>query len=205
MTKIVVLAQQKGGSGKTTLAAQLAAAWRAEGRSVALVDLDPQRSLSRWANLRGDAGVRLIESKDWRAGGDIRGAARTADRVLVDCPGNAESLLRTALREASLVVLPCQPTPLDAWATGAMLDLCRKEKARARVALNRVPPRGGAVDEALALLAGAGAQLLHARLGARVAFSNAFLTGRSAAEMQPRSLAAAEALALAAEVEALLA
>lgn len=205
MSKIVVLAQQKGGSGKTTLAAQLAAAWRAEGRSVALVDLDPQRSLSRWAGLRDDAGITLIESKDWRAGGDIRGAAKIADRVLVDCPGNAESLLRTALREASLVLLPCQPSPLDAWATGAMLDLCRKEKARARVVLNRVPPRGGALDETLALLADGGADLLSARLGARVAFSNAFLSGRSAAELQPRSLAAAEAQALAAEVEALLA
>jgi chromosome partitioning protein len=204
MSKIVVLAQQKGGSGKTTLAAQLAAAWRADGQSVALVDLDPQRSLSRWAKLRGDAGITLIESKDWRAGGDIRGAAKLADRVLVDCPGNAESLLRTALREASLVLLPCQPTPLDAWATGAMLDLCRKEKARARVALNRVPARGGALDETLALLSEAGADLLTTRIGARVAFSNAFLTGPSAAEVQPRSRAAEEARDLAAEVEALL-
>jgi chromosome partitioning protein len=85
-----------------------------------------------------------------------------------------------------------------------MLDLCRKEKARARVALNRVPPRGGALEETLALLADAGADLLTTRIGARVAFSNAFLTGRSAVEFQPRSRAADEAQALAAEVEALL-
>lgn len=204
MSRIVVLAQQKGGSGKTTLAAQLAAAWRAQGRAVALVDLDPQRSLSRWARLRADAGITLVESKDWRAGGDIRAAAKIAERVLVDCPGNAESLLRTALREAALVLLPCQPTPLDAWAAEAMLDLCRKEKARARVVLNRVPPRGGAVEEALALLAAARADLLETRLGARVAFSTAFLTGHAAAELQPRSRAAAEVKALTAEVEALL-
>ena len=201
----VVFAQQKGGSGKTTLAAHLAAAWRQAGLTVGLVDIDPQRSLTRWAELRRDGGVTLYSSKDWRAGSDIRDAAKGCDRVVVDCPGAAESLLRTALRAADLVVLPCQPTQLDAWATGAMLDMCRKEKARARVVLNRVPARGGTLAEAEKILGESGAELLDARLGNRVAFSNAFLTGRSAGEMQPRSRAAAEAKALEEEVEALLA
>lgn len=205
MTNIVVFAQQKGGSGKTTLAAHLAAVWRQQGLSVGLVDIDPQRSLTRWAELRRDRGVSLYTSKDWRAGSDIREAAKTADRVVVDCPGAAESLLRTALREADLVVLPCQPTQLDAWATGAMLEMCRKEKAPARVALNRMPSRGGTAEAAEAVLSESGAALMRTRIGNRVAFSNAFLTGRSAPEIQPRSQAAAEARALAAEIEALLA
>lgn len=204
MAKIVAFAQQKGGAGKTTMAAHLAAVWRRQGLSVGLVDIDPQRSLSRWAELRRDAGVQLYASKDWRAGSDIRDAAKSADRVVVDCPGAAETLLRTALRAADLVILPCQPTQLDAWATGAMLEMCAKEKALARVVMNRMPSRGGAADAAEAELARAGARLLDARLGNRVAFSTAFLTGRSAPEIQPRSRAAAEALALAAEIETLL-
>ena len=205
MAHVVTFAQQKGGAGKTTLLAQLAAEWAGAGRRVALVDLDPQRSLTRWAELRGGADLTLVESRDWRAGTDISGARRDADLVLVDCPGAAERLLATAVRGSDLVLVPVQPAALDVWATAPVLELCGKERKPVRVVLNRVPPRGGSVAEAEAALAEAGAALLDARLGNRVAFSTAFLRGRSAAETAPRSRAAEEVAALAAEVDAALA
>jgi chromosome partitioning protein len=52
--RVITIAQQKGGAGKTTLAAHLAIAWAGEGRSVALLDIDPQGSLATWHRLRGD-------------------------------------------------------------------------------------------------------------------------------------------------------
>lgn len=204
MARVLTMAQQKGGSGKTTLLAQLAAIWSAAGRRVALIDLDPQRSLTRWAELRADPALTLVESKDWRAGTDIAAARRAADIVLVDCPGAAERLLSVAIRAADLVLIPAQPSAPDVWATTATLGMCAKERTPARVALNRVPPRGGAVAEAEAALVEAGAELLAARLGNRVAFSTAFLEGRAATETAPRSRAAEEALALADETAAAL-
>ena len=74
MGHAITFAQQKGGAGKTTVLAHLAAAWAAAGRKVAIIDLDPQRSLTRWATLRGDPSISVIDSKDYRAGGDIKTA-----------------------------------------------------------------------------------------------------------------------------------
>ncbi|SET51043.1 ParA family partition ATPase [Oceanicella actignis] len=202
--RVVTLAQQKGGSGKTTIAAQLAALWTRRGLRVALIDLDPQRSLTRWAELRGDPALTAIESKDWRAGVDIDRARRAADRVLADCPGAAEPLLRAAARAADLVLTPVQPSAPDIWALERTVRMCADEGARVRAVLNRVPPRGGAVEEAAAALAEMGAPPLAARLGNRVAFAAAFARGRAAFETAPRAKAAEELAALEAEIEALL-
>ncbi|MGM0584535.1 MAG: division plane positioning ATPase MipZ [Pseudomonadota bacterium] len=198
----LVFAQQKGGAGKTTLLVQAAVALRAMGRAVTLVDLDPQRSLSRWAGLRGDPDLPCEAASDWGAGAALRRAARAADVVLADCPGSADVLLRAAVREADLVVIPCQPSPVDAWAAASTLAMCAREKARHAVVLNRLPPRGGAEAETRAALAAEGAEILPEGLGNRVAFSTAFLQGRSPLDLAPRSKAAAEARAMA---EALIA
>ncbi len=200
MSKIVVFAQQKGGAGKTTLLVQTAVALSRRKLSVALVDLDPQRSLTRWAELRNDADLSVESASEWQASGAIRRAARAASHVLVDCPGNADVLLRAAVREADLVVIPCQPSAMDAWATAPTLEMCRREKTSAIVVLNRVPPRGGALEAAQRLLAEQDAPLSAATLGNRVAFVNAYVEGKAAAETAPRSTAAAEAEALAAEI-----
>jgi chromosome partitioning protein len=205
MGHIITFAQQKGGAGKTTVLAHLAAFWAGEGRTVALIDLDPQRSLTRWAELRADGDLEMVESRDYRAGTDMRTAARSHDLVLVDCPGAASSLLESALRESDLVVAPVQPSVMDVWATRSVLDAAARLRRPIRLLLNRVPPRIGGIDAVVAALGEARPLLLEARLGNRVAFSQAVLTGRTAPEFSRRSAAAAETAALAAEIDALLA
>jgi chromosome partitioning protein len=197
MTRTLVFAQQKGGAGKTTLLAQAAVALSREGARVALLDLDPQGSLARWAELRGDPALACEAASDWTAGAALRRAARGADFVLADCPGHADVMLRAAVREADLVVVPCQPSPMDAWATGPILAMARRERTPALVVLNRLPPRGGAEAETRAALAEEGAEILETALGNRVAFSTAFLEGRTPLDLAPRSRAAQEAQAFA--------
>lgn len=201
---IIAFAQQKGGAGKTTVLAHLAHAWVREGRTVGLADLDPQRSLSLWASHQQDHPYTCVESAGWRAGTDIKDLARAHEVTLIDCPGNASNLLEAALRASDLVIVPCQPSALDVWATGPVLDMARREKTPARVLLNRVPPRGGTVEQARADLAGAGAEIFHTTLGNRVAFAAGLAAGTTALGLSRRSAAAEEIAALRAEIEALL-
>jgi chromosome partitioning protein len=204
MGQAITFAQQKGGSGKTTVLAHLAAAWAEAGRSVAVIDLDPQQSLTRWAALRADPAVAVIESRDYRAGGDIKAARKSHDVVLVDCPGAASSLLESAMRETDLVLAPCQPSVMDVWALASVLDTAKKLKRPVRILLNRMPPRLGSLEEVLAALGDNRALLLASQLGNRNAYSQAMLTGRTAPEVSPRSTAAAETYGLRAELGALV-
>lgn len=201
---IIVFAQQKGGAGKTTVLAHLGHAWARAGRSVAMVDLDPQRSLSTWAAQQRDHDYACIESAGYRAGPDIRDLARKHDVTLIDCPGNASTLLEAALRAGDLVIVPCQPSMLDVWASGPVLEMARREKTPARVLLNRVPPRGRTVEDVRDSLSEAGAELLETTLGNRVAFAAGIGNGTTALGLGRSTSAAREIETLRAEIEALI-
>jgi chromosome partitioning protein len=205
MGHVITLAQQKGGAGKTTVLAHLAAAWTEAGRTVALIDLDPQQSATRWARLRADPQIATVESKDYRAGSDIRAAKRSHDFVLVDCPGAASTLLENAMRESDIVLAPCQPSVMDVWALASVVATADRLKRPVRILLNRVPPRLGSLEEVLAALGPHRALLLATQLGNRNGYSRAMLHGRTAPELAPRSSAAAEIAGLRAELTALLA
>ena len=132
---IITVAQQKGGAGKTTLTAHLAVAFKDAGKSVALVDIDPQQSLSNWFRLRqelyedAEDGMVLSRTEGWRSRSEVDKLARDFDIVMVDTPPHAETETRVAVRGAQIAVVPCQPSPMDVWATYPVLELARKEKA----------------------------------------------------------------------------
>ena len=206
MGKTVLFVQQKGGAGKTMLLTQLAAHYAGLGASVALIDLDPQRSTAAWFAERaaGASAMDLLESAEWRAGSDIRDAARAADWVFVDAPGSADVLGRGAMRAADFALIPCQPAMVDVWATAATLEMAAKEKLPHAVVLNRFPPRGRAAEAAAAALVASGAPVLAPRIGTRAAFADAFMRGAGVTETARNSKAAQEIAALAAALEAVL-
>jgi chromosome partitioning protein len=207
---VVSIAQQKGGAGKTTLAVQLGIAWLVAGKRIAMLDIDPQASLFTWFNLRrrrlGDqAGGLVVQGlSGWRLGGELRRFRQDFDHVLVDSPPHAETDAKTAIRQADLVLLPCQPNALDVWATKATLEFARSERTDALLVLNRVPPRGRAAELIRAEIAAAGWPLAAASLGNRQAFAASVGEGRGVAETAPGSPAAQEAGALAGELLARL-
>ena len=205
---VITVAQQKGGAGKTTLAIQLATAFRAGGLRVALVDIDPQASLSGWMRRREHRSqpapeLRLSMIGGWRLGVELDRHRREHHLILVDTPPHAEADAKGAIRAAALVLVPCQPSPLDIWASAATLDLARKEGRPVALVLKRVPPRGRSLDEALSALREVGARALEARLGNRQAFLASINQGLGVVESEPRSAAADEVRALAEEVTAL--
>ena len=204
--KTFTVAQQKGGAGKTTLAAHLAVAFTAAGKSVAVVDIDPQQSLTMWYRLResrfGDAGAGLLVSqiKGWRVQSEVESLARAHDIVLIDSPPHAETEAKVAIRCSDLTLVPVQPSPMDVWATRPTLELAAQEKVPVLMVLNRVPPRANLTEEMIAEMEELGAKVAKSRIGNRVVFAGALSEGRAVGEVQPRGRAAAEIKALAGEI-----
>ncbi len=207
MSVVITVAQQKGGAGKTTLAANLAAAL-AEGARVAILDIDPQRSLARWHALRaersGATEIALSELSGWRLPAEIERLRRSHDVLIVDSAPQVESDARTAIRAADLVLVPVQPSPPDLWAAEATLKLARDEKRAFRLVLNRAPASGSLRAAVEAEMARQELPVLAATLGNRVGFAGAFAKGLGVTETAPRSVAARELRAVLDEIRGLL-
>ncbi|PWC34772.1 ParA family partition ATPase [Azospirillum sp. TSO35-2] len=207
--KVFTVAQQKGGAGKTTLAAHLAIAWAQLGHRVATVDIDPQGSLTRWHAVRNEAtqgnpGFTHVQINGWRTQAEVEKLTRSHDIVVIDSPPHAQTEARIAVRAATLVVAPVQPSPMDLWAVHPTIDLAAQEKRRLLLVLNRVPPRARIADELIAkvheLVAPPAVELATAQVGNRTAYAGTLMTGLSVTEAARKSQAAVEMQALAEEI-----
>lgn len=202
---IITVAQQKGGAGKTTLAAQLATVLMSLNKSVATVDTDPQASLTRWAEVRrellgADDKLTHVQATGWRTDRQVRELAVDHHFVIVDSPPHAETDARLAIRVADLILVPTQPSPLDIWATQATLELAKAEKIPVIIVANRVPARSSMADDIVSNLDQLGAGVAKVQLGARIAFAESMLSGRGVIETHRLSSAADEIAALAREI-----
>ncbi|WP_439594714.1 ParA family partition ATPase [Falsiroseomonas sp.] len=207
MAFVIAVAQRKGGAGKSTLSANLATALAGQGHRVALLDTDPQQTLTRWGAERAKAGPRALPlhleaPAGWRLPAALDKLRRGQDVVLLDTPPHADTDARIAIRSADLVLVPLQPSSADLWAMDATLELARGEKRPAAIALNRAPASGRLLAQVLAELGRRDLTLLEPAIGNRTGIAQAFSLGLGVTESAPRSVAAAEMRALA---EALMA
>jgi len=208
--RIVTIAQQKGGAGKTTLAAHLVAAW-AQTLRVAVADIDPQASLSHWVELRrarlgaDRIGFTHSQLQGWRLAVEAERLARDHDIVVIDSPPHLETEAKIAIRAAHLVVVPLQPSPIDVWATRPTLELARLERRPVLMVLNRLAARARLTSEMAQGAAGYGVAVAQTALGNRVAFAASMALGLGVTEADPDSPAAEEIAALAREILARLA
>ena len=203
MSIVIAVAQRKGGTGKTTLAANLAAAMAA-GYRVALLDIDPQGSLTRWHDLRlaggGAAPLTFSNVAGWRLTAELDRLKRAHDIVIVDSPPQIDTEAKLAVRGATLVLIPVQPSPPDVWAAEGTLKLAAEERRPVAIVLNRVPASPRQKDAVAAELAVREIPLLRTTIGNRTAFVDAFAAGLGVSESAPRSSAAQEIRALVAEI-----
>lgn len=205
--RVITIAQQKGGSGKTTLAANLAVAFARAGLEVALLDTDPQGSLGRWFMTRrdrlGEAGIGFSTASAWGVSYECEKLKRSAAIVIVDTPPKVDADLRPALREADLILVPVAASHVDLWATDGVLDLAARENKRATVVLNRAKAGTRLAAEVAAAAAELSADVAGTRLANRVAYAETLGQGLGVLEAA-KGAAQPEIQALADEVLARL-
>lgn len=198
MKKIAILGQ-KGGSGKTTIATALAVRAARDGQSVALFDLDPQGSATRWAERRNGESPAVVSCQIFMLAKMLAKAeAGGADIAIIDTPGKIEQAAVEAAKVADLVLIPVRATAFD-------LDALKELRALlaiagdplAYVVINAAPVQGKRHEDARAVIE----QLHHLKvapvhLAQRNAFSDAIIAGQTVTEYEPKGKAAAEIDAL---------
>lgn len=209
MAFVVAVAQRKGGAGKSTLAANIAVAFAAGGRRVALLDTDPQHSLERWFAERQHRGatsppLEFAATAGWRLPALLDRLRRDQDCIVLDTPPHDDTDARTAIRVADLVLMPLQPSAADLWAAEATLRIAAAERRPVVAVLNRLPPQPKVRQGLETELAHRQVRVLSAGLGNRAPFAAAFAQGLSVIEAWPRSIAAQEVRAVAVAIHAII-
>ena len=194
---VVVFASRKGGSGKSTLTAHLAAHAHKPSRSCLLVDADPQGSLTLWHKLRNAEALPLKTAA--RGVADVIKAAKRAgfDWVLVDTPPTMTASVADAMRMATLVVVPCRPSVFDIEAVKETVAFARKMRKPYAVVINSAPPRRQDVESPMVTYAREnllelGIPVWGGQVTQRANFSLALAEGEGAREYAAESLAANE-------------
>lgn len=217
---IVMVAQTKGGVGKSMIAANLAAMVASKGKTVLLVDADRQQTCSKWSSTRIIGGitpdVRVVclqidantTAKEFSA--SLGKLQERYDEVVVDCGGQDSKELRASLMKADVLVAPCRPTQSDIWGLDDLdklvisVNQIRSETPiSALVVLNMTDPLNihGAKEDALSAIGELkGVQYSGCAVMNRPTFNSAFQSGRAVSDLdishEPSRKATAEIKAI---------
>lgn len=202
---IVSFVNQKGGSGKTTLAVNTAACLARMGHRVLLIDADKQASASTWAGLRDEPAFQVVGmARDNMAKEALRLAADFSATV-IDGPPHAESVARSCIIASDFVGLPIEPSGLSTWASDLTIRQVREaQDYKGSLLCGFVISRKihGTVlgRDIRAMAAEAGIPVLDTDIEQRVAFAESMTMGRTIFEWAPNSPAAAEIQSLTEEI-----
>lgn len=203
--RVVAIANQKGGVGKTTLAINIAAGLARRG-ACAVIDTDPQGSASQWSRSGTEHGRLPVtvtgagENLAWELG-RLRDQH---DYLVVDCPPALDAPgVMAAVEDAHVLLIPVLPSPVDLWASTRIEALVREARARrsrfgAYLVLNQLEERNAMSRAMAAALAEFTVPALRQGLKRRAAYRTAAMEGCSVYDLGARGRAAAQ------EIDALI-
>lgn len=203
---VIAVLNQKGGSGKTTIATHLARALQLDGADVLLVDSDPQGSARDWAAVREDQPLTVVGIDRPTIDRDLKNVARK-DFVVIDGAPQAADLAVSAIKATDFVLIPVQPSPYDIWATADLVELVKQRievtdgRLQAAFVVSRAIKGTKIGAEVAEALAGYGLPVLESRITQRVVYPGTAANGTTVMEAEPTGDAAAEVRALAAELK----
>ena len=208
--KVIAVLNQKGGSGKTTIATHLARALQLQGSSVLLVDSDKQGSARDWSAVNESNPVTVIGLARPTLDRDLKNIS-DKDFVVIDGSPQATDLAVSAIKAADFVLIPVQPSPYDIWATSDLVDLVKQRiemtdnKLKSAFVVSRAIKNTKIGSEVSEVLIEYGLPVLNAKIVQRIAYPNSAAIGKTVFETESKtSDAVAEMNALATEVKSYL-
>jgi chromosome partitioning protein len=214
---IILVGGEKGGSGKTTIATNLAAMLAGKGRDVLLVDTDTQGSASFWAAARTDhpeaRRVTTMQKHGRAVAKEVQQLAPKFQDIVIDSGGRDSAELRSAMLAADIILVPSRPSMYDIHSLSLMNSLVDQShqynpELQAFVLVNGAPTNAASADvtEMREVVADfAHLRTLDTVLRDRVVYRRSAAQGLSVPEYQPRDAKGVDELdALLAEVTALL-
>ena len=198
MPTVVAVLNQKGGSGKTTLATNLARGLQLEGLDVMIADADPQGTASEWSALRPeDSDLPPVVGVKGSTIGELEDVGAAYDVVVLDGAPALDSPNVKALKAADLVLLPVRPSGPDLWSVEDLVELIHTRRdvtgGRPLAAFVVSQQRRTNLSAGIAdVLDGYDVPVLDGRTSQRVAYAEALTTGTTVLDAAPSSKAASE-------------
>ena len=191
--KTLVIASQKGGVGKTTLATHLGVMSEVQGFGpVALLDIDPQASLAKWWDKRQAPTPLFAASSVENLQGNLTALANAGMKLcIVDTPPAVTITISAVIALADLVLIPTRPSPLDLEAVGATISLAEAAKKKIVFVVNGAANRARITGDAAVALSQYGT-VAPVTVYQRTDFASSMVDGRTAQEIDPASKSADE-------------
>lgn len=191
--RVLALASQKGGSGKTTLSGHLAVQAQLSGAGpVVLIDIDPQGSLADWWNEREAEMPAFAQTTVARLVTDLETLRQKGFKLaVIDTPPAITVAIQSVLSVAELVVIPTRPSPHDLRAAGATVDLCERAGKPLIFVVNAATPRAKITYEAAVALSQHGT-VAPVTLHHRTDYAASMIDGRTVMEVDPNGKSAEE-------------
>ena len=191
--RVLALASQKGGSGKTTLSGHLAVQAELAGAGpVVLIDIDPQGSLADWWNEREAEMPAFAETTVARLAHDLEVLRQQGFKLaVIDTPPAITMAIQSVISVAELIVVPTRPSPHDLRAVGATVDLCERAGKPLIFVVNAGTPKAKITSEAAIALSQHGTVapvIVHQRTD----FAASMIDGRTVMEVDPKSRSSQE-------------
>ena len=198
LSKVITIAQQKGGTGKTTLAVHLALAFiKYHNLKVAIIDTDPQGSLGQWFMIRTEKKVSndnltFKTASLWGAQYESKTLKKDHDIVIIDTPPKIESDARPSIESADLVLIPVAASHVDFWATGAIVEIAKKANKKILIQINRSSQRSKLIIKTNEFIKSLNLSATKTIIGNRQIFAASMGEGKTAVEKQKKSNAVEE-------------
>ena len=198
LSKVITISQQKGGTGKTTLAVHLAIAFiKYHGLKVAIIDTDPQGSLGKWFMIREERKVSnenltFKTASLWGAQYESKTLKNDHDVVIIDTPPKIESDARPSIEAADLVLIPMAASHVDFWATGAIVEIAKKANKKILAQINRSSQRSKLINKTKEFIKSLDLDSTETIIGNRQIYTSSMGEGKTAVEKQKKGNAVDE-------------